>query len=57
MAQLPQRQRMAISLTYDAGMSNKKAADVMGVSAGAFELLLVRARRALRLALSEEGQP
>jgi RNA polymerase sigma-70 factor (ECF subfamily) len=57
MAQLPQRQRMAISLTYDAGISNNKAADVMGVSAGAFELLLVRARRTLRLAVSEETKP
>jgi RNA polymerase sigma-70 factor (ECF subfamily) len=57
MAHLPQRQRMAISLTYDAGISNKEAADVMGISAGAFELLLVRARRTLRLAVSEEGKP
>jgi RNA polymerase sigma-70 factor (ECF subfamily) len=57
LVQLPGRQRMAISLTYDADLSNKDAASAMGISAGAFELLLVRARRTLRLAVSEEEKP
>jgi RNA polymerase sigma-70 factor (ECF subfamily) len=54
MARLPPRQRMALSLTYDAELANGEAAGVMAISVGAFELLLVRARRALRTALSGE---
>ena len=54
MAKLPPRQRMALSLTYDADLANSEAASVMEISVGAFELLLVRARRALRTALSGE---
>lgn len=53
-ADLPERQRIAIGLTYDAEMSNADGAAAMGVSVGAFELLLVRARRALRQSLREE---
>lgn len=53
-ANLPERQRLAVSLTYDAELSNAEAARVMETSVGAFELLLVRARRALRAALSDE---
>jgi RNA polymerase sigma-70 factor (ECF subfamily) len=53
-ANLPERQRLAVSLTYDAELSNAEAARVMETSVGAFELLLVRARRALRTALSDE---
>lgn len=52
-AALPERQRVALGLTYDAGLSNADGAAAMETSVGAFELLLVRARRALRLALSE----
>jgi RNA polymerase sigma-70 factor (ECF subfamily) len=47
-AGLPERQRAAIALTYDQGLSNLDGAAAMGISTGAFELLLVRARRALR---------
>jgi RNA polymerase sigma-70 factor (ECF subfamily) len=47
-AGLPERQRAAIGLTYDQGLSNAEAAAAMEISTGAFELLLVRARRALR---------
>jgi RNA polymerase sigma-70 factor (ECF subfamily) len=54
MARLPPRQRMALTLTYDAELANSEAAGVMEISVGAFELLLVRARRALRTALSGE---
>ena len=47
-AALPERQRAAIGLTYDQGLSNHDGAAAMGISTGAFELLLVRARRSLR---------
>jgi RNA polymerase sigma-70 factor (ECF subfamily) len=50
---LPERQRAAIALSYDAGLSNAEAADALGTSVGAVELLLVRARRALRAAVAE----
>ena len=53
-AALPERQRLAIGLTYDAEMSNIDGAAAMGISVGAFELLLVRARRALRHSLRDE---
>lgn len=47
-AALPPRQRAAIALTYDEGLSNAEGAAAMEISVGAFELLLVRARRTLR---------
>ena len=53
-ALLPVRQRTALSLTYDAELSNAEGAAAMDVSIGAFELLLVRARRALRIALMDD---
>jgi RNA polymerase sigma-70 factor, ECF subfamily len=54
---LPPRQRAAITLTYDEGLSNADGAAAMDTSVGAFELLLVRARRALRQAMmKEDGQ-
>ena len=49
------RQRAAIGLTYDLGLSNIEAAKALETSVGAFELLLVRARKALRAALQEYG--
>jgi len=52
-AELPDRQRAAIALTYDDGLPNTEAAAALGTSVGAFELLLVRARRTLRLALQD----
>ncbi|MEZ5669170.1 MAG: RNA polymerase sigma factor [Alphaproteobacteria bacterium] len=47
-AALPDRQRQALALCYGAGLSNKAAADVIGVSVKALESLLIRAKRALR---------
>jgi len=47
-SELPDRLRAAITLTYDAGLSNADAAKAMDVSVKALETLLVRARRALR---------
>ncbi|HVW72700.1 MAG TPA: sigma-70 family RNA polymerase sigma factor [Rhizomicrobium sp.] len=54
LAQLPPRQRAAIALTYDQGLSNIEGAAALETSVGAFELLLVRARRALRIAMTED---
>lgn len=47
-AQLPERQRAAIALCYDQGLSCAQAAESMGVSIGTMESLLFRARRSLR---------
>jgi RNA polymerase sigma-70 factor (ECF subfamily) len=47
-ADLPERQRTAIALSYTAGMSNAQAAETMEISVKAFESLLVRAKRELR---------
>ena len=47
-AELPERQRAAVVLTYDNELSNAEAADVLGSSVSAFEALLVRAKRQLR---------
>jgi len=49
---LPLRQRTAIILSYYEEMSGNDIATMMGLSAGAVESLLVRARRALRQDLS-----
>jgi RNA polymerase sigma-70 factor (ECF subfamily) len=50
-AALPARQRSAIALTYNDELSNAEAASVLGTSVSAFETLLVRARRTLRVKL------
>lgn len=47
-AELPERQRAAIVLTYEEDLGNAEAADVLGSSVSAFEALLVRAKRQLR---------
>ncbi|MFC7331893.1 RNA polymerase sigma factor [Rhodocista pekingensis] len=52
---LPERQRAAVSLTYDLGLSNAEAATSLGIGVKAFEALLVRARRALRERLTGGG--
>jgi RNA polymerase sigma-70 factor (ECF subfamily) len=51
-ADLPERQRSAIALTYTTGLKNAAAAEVMEMSVKAFEALLVRAKRNLRSRLS-----
>jgi RNA polymerase sigma-70 factor (ECF subfamily) len=51
--QLPTRQRAAILLAADGERSNGEIAGVMGLSEGAVEQLLVRARRTLRARLAE----
>jgi RNA polymerase sigma-70 factor, ECF subfamily len=54
MAGLPERQRAAIALIYGNGASNAEAAETLGISHGALEQLLVRAKRTLRERLKEE---
>lgn len=50
---LPERQRAALTLCHWDSMSNIEAAEVLGISVGALESLLVRARRTLRDALAD----
>jgi RNA polymerase sigma-70 factor (ECF subfamily) len=49
---LPDRQREAVLLAADGGTSNAEIAAAMGLSVGAVEQLLVRARRTLRRRLA-----
>ena len=51
-AALPERQRTALTLCFYEGLSNREAADILALSPGAIESLLVRARRSLRAALA-----
>jgi RNA polymerase sigma-70 factor (ECF subfamily) len=53
-AALPARQRAAIVLCYYQGLSQADAAAALGVSEGALESLLSRARAALRKAMQHE---
>ncbi|MFY7958535.1 MAG: sigma-70 family RNA polymerase sigma factor, partial [Elsteraceae bacterium] len=50
---LPERQRTALMLCQFGDVSNQEAAEAMGISVGAVESLLVRARRALRAELAD----
>jgi RNA polymerase sigma-70 factor (ECF subfamily) len=52
-AALPARQRAALTLCHWDGMSNIEAAEILGLSVGALESLLVRARRTLRSTLAD----
>jgi RNA polymerase sigma-70 factor (ECF subfamily) len=52
---LPHRQRTAILLFHFQDLSQKEAADILGVSESAFESLLARARRQMRIWLSAAG--
>jgi RNA polymerase sigma-70 factor (ECF subfamily) len=53
-ADLPERQRIALSLVYFEGLTNIEAAAVLEVSVDALESLLARARRGLKDSLSAE---
>lgn len=55
-AALPERQRTAITLVHEEGLSNIDAAEILGVSVEAIESLLARARRRLRERLIETGE-
>jgi RNA polymerase sigma-70 factor, ECF subfamily len=54
--ELPARQRTAMTLVYDEGMSGAEAARVLGLSAKAVERLLARARATLRARLAPDGR-
>jgi RNA polymerase sigma-70 factor (ECF subfamily) len=55
-AELPDRQRAAIVLTYDEGLSNAEAAAILETSISGVEALLVRAKRVLREKLGSRMQ-
>lgn len=50
-AELPERQRVAVALTYGEGMSNAQVAEVLDASVSAVETLLIRGKQNLRRAL------
>ena len=45
---LPERQKIALNLCFYEGMSNKDAAEVLGIGVKALESLLMRAKKALK---------
>src|SRR5919106_1268989 len=47
-AALPERQRTALNLCFDEGLSNQEAADVMGVNLKALQSLIMRAKTTLK---------
>ena len=52
---LPERQKAALNLCFYEGLSNKEAADILGVGLKALESLLMRAKVALREELTQKG--
>ena len=54
LAGLPERQRSALLLCHYQGLSNRQAADVLGLGVEALESLLSRARRRLRQDMESE---
>ena len=54
LARLPDRQRLALMLTYYQGLSNREAAKALEVNVDALESLLARARRSLKDDLADE---
>lgn len=54
---LPERQRAAVVLFHQEGLSLRQAAEVLGIGEDAIESLLARGRRALRAALAAGRTP
>jgi RNA polymerase sigma-70 factor (ECF subfamily) len=54
LAQLPENQRAALTLSYYQGVSQREGAAIMDISESAYESLLVRARKALKIILADE---
>ncbi len=52
---LPERQKLALNLCFYEGLSNKEAADTLGVGLKALESLLMRAKSGLKQTLAEQG--
>jgi RNA polymerase sigma-70 factor (ECF subfamily) len=47
-AALPERQRTALNLCFDRGLSNQEAAEVMGINLKALQSLIMRAKTTLK---------
>jgi len=47
-AALPERQRTALNLCFDGGLSNQEAAEIMGLRLKAFQSLIMRAKTTLK---------
>jgi RNA polymerase sigma-70 factor, ECF subfamily len=47
-AALPERQRTALNLCFDEGLTNQEAAEVMGINLKALQSLIMRAKTALK---------
>lgn len=54
LAELPERQRVALTLFHYEGLSQIEVGHMLGISDEAVESLLARARRALKVALKDE---
>ena len=52
---LPERQKAALNLCFYEGLSNKEAADILGVGVKALESLLMRAKTTLRDEMARYG--
>jgi RNA polymerase sigma-70 factor (ECF subfamily) len=52
---LPKNQMLALNLCFYEGISNKEAADILGVSPKAIESLLMRAKKNIRQILLKKG--
>ncbi|MFN3701028.1 MAG: sigma-70 family RNA polymerase sigma factor [Alphaproteobacteria bacterium] len=52
---LPERQKLALNLCFYEGLSNKEAAETLGVGVKALESLLMRAKSGLKQALIAKG--
>ncbi len=56
MEQLPERQKVAMTLCYFQGLGNKQAADILQITTSAIESLLVRGRKRMAQLLKEQKQ-
>lgn len=54
--QLPERQRIVLTLCYLQGMANREAAQILDITVGAVESLLVRGRKRMALLLKAHGK-
>jgi RNA polymerase sigma-70 factor (ECF subfamily) len=54
-AQLPERQQLALNLCFYEGLSNKEAADIIGVELKALQSLIMRAKTTLREKMKDLG--
>jgi RNA polymerase sigma-70 factor (ECF subfamily) len=52
-AALPDRQRTALNLCFDAGLSNQEAAEIMGMNLKALQSLIMRAKTTLKERLKD----